>query len=111
LGDLGAFGGDRLNFGEFSVGNLGKKNSIFGLTLVKSSARKLEIYSWTSPLLSRARVGPKPRVHRVDPRILGQIAQSRVLSVKKNGVCRGLGGGFAPPLLRTRRYWDLRDVS
>jgi len=23
-------------------------------------------YSWTSPLLSRARVGPMPRVHRVD---------------------------------------------
>jgi hypothetical protein len=44
-------------------------------------------------------------------RILGQIAvQSWVLSVNKNGVFTDLGGGFAPPL-RTRRYWDPRDVS
>ena len=39
-----------------------------------------------------------------------KFVQSRVLSVKKNGVFTGLGGGFAPPL-RTRRYWDPRDVS
>ena len=37
-----------------------------GQLRVKPSARKLEMYPWTSSLLSRARVGPMPRVHRID---------------------------------------------